>query len=76
VRYVSFFGNDFTPAMIAGTVQIALRAGETSQSFTIRVIPKTAAPAGATKTVKVTATHATVDKDAVKARVENGLPGE
>jgi hypothetical protein len=50
--------------------------GSTLRTIAVLVTPKQTAPLGATRTVKVTATHATVDKDAVKARVENGLPGE
>jgi hypothetical protein len=76
VRYRTFLGANLTPQMLAGTANFNLDAGDEGRPVTILVTPKTSAPLGATKTVRVTATHATTDDDRVRAKVENGLPGE
>jgi hypothetical protein len=76
VRYRASSGDDITQLVKDGTQSFNLASMQRSAPVTILVTPKAAAPLGAIKTVRVTATHATTDDDRVRAKVENGLPGE
>jgi hypothetical protein len=76
VRYRASNGDNITQLVDEGTQSFILASMQRSAPVTILVTPKPAAPFGALKTVRVTATHATTDVDRVRAKVENGLPGE